>query len=72
VLRLFNDTPYLTDSQNYILDTRFPPINNPEELAAQIKGIVGVVEHGMFINMVRHVVIADPNGAYELEQPTGY
>ncbi len=68
-LRQFNDTPYLTDSQNYILDTRFPPISNPAELALQIKGLVGVVEHGMFINMVKHVVIAGPNGAYELAKP---
>lgn len=66
VLRLKNEQPYLTDSQNYILDCQFAPIENPVTLAAALSSIVGVVEHGLFLNMAAHVVIAGNHGVQEL------
>jgi ribose 5-phosphate isomerase A len=67
-LRLVNGQPYLTDGQNYVLDCRFPPLNDPGALATAIKGTVGVVEHGLFIGIARRVVIAGFAGVYELEK----
>jgi ribose 5-phosphate isomerase A len=69
VLRLHNDQPYLTDSGNYILDCHFPPISEAAVLAAAIKAVVGVVEHGLFLGMAGRVVIAGQQGVYELERP---
>lgn len=53
---------YLTDSGNYLLDCRFPPIDDAPALAARIKAITGVVEHGLFIDIVTRVVIASEQG----------
>ncbi len=41
--------PYLTDEGNYILDCACGEIADPEETAAEIRSIVGVVEHGLFL-----------------------
>lgn len=68
VLRMNGEKPYLTDGENYVLDCRFPPITDAKGLAAAIKGLIGVVEHGLFIGIAGRVVIAGKNGVYELEK----
>jgi len=60
--------PYLTDEQHYILDCQFGPIANPAKLAEQLKGTVGVVEHGLFIGMATEAIIAGPEGIETLRQ----
>jgi ribose 5-phosphate isomerase A len=69
VLRLKDDgTPFRTDHGNVILDTNFGQINNPTQLAAQMKSQAGIVEHGMFLGLTTRVVVADPNGIRILER----
>jgi len=51
--------PYVTDTGNYILDCRFPPIAEPEALGQAIKMTIGVVEHGLFLSMTERVYVAD-------------
>ena len=63
--------PYVTDDGHYILDCRFGPISDPARLASEIKSIVGVVEHGLFIGLVHRVVIAGPEGVSVLEPGEG-
>lgn len=58
--------PYLTDEQNYILDCHCGTIENPEELAAEIRSIIGVVEHGLFLGMSSLALVAGDNGVTEL------
>lgn len=58
--------PYLTDEQHYILDCRFEPIADPVGLAAALKGIPGVVEHGLFIGMTSEAIIATAAGVERL------
>ncbi len=64
VLRLAADgqSPYITDNHNYILDVDFGPIADPSGLASQIKAIHGVVDHGLFIEMVDEAIICGSNG----------
>ena len=50
-------SPYLTDEGNYILDCTCNEIEQPEELAASIRAIVGVVEHGLFLGMATEALI---------------
>ncbi|MGX4687249.1 ribose-5-phosphate isomerase RpiA [Vagococcus sp. JNUCC 83] len=58
ILRLTDDgNPLLTDSKNYIIDLHLEKIENPIELAAWLDSQVGVVEHGLFLNMVNRVII---------------
>ena len=57
---------YLTDENNYILDCASGMINEPEETAAEIRGIVGVVEHGLFLGMASVALVAGEKGVTEL------
>jgi ribose 5-phosphate isomerase A len=58
---------FVTDNGNYIIDCRFPGgIADPEKLQTQIRAIVGVVEHGLFLHMAERALIAGPNGLLTL------
>ena len=58
---------YLTDENNYILDCACGEIDDPEVTAAEIRGIVGVVEHGLFLGMASLALVAGDNGVLEIE-----
>ena len=71
VLRLDRESrerPYLTDQQNYILDCRFPAIEQPAELASKLEKVPGIVEHGLFIGYARAALIARGATVYVLHQ----
>lgn len=54
--------PFKTDQGNFILDCAFGPISNPRDLAARLAAHAGVVEHGLFLDMVTDLIIAGPDG----------
>ncbi len=56
---------YLTDEQNYILDCGCGQIADPAATAAAIRGVVGVVEHGLFLGMASMVLVAGESGVTE-------
>jgi ribose 5-phosphate isomerase A len=56
---------YLTDEQNYILDCACGKISAPAAMAKAIRGVVGVVEHGLFLNMASIALIAGESGVTE-------
>jgi ribose 5-phosphate isomerase A len=58
--------PYLTDEGNYILDCACGRIDDPQQTAAAIRGIVGVVEHGLFLGMATLALVAGENGVKEI------
>jgi ribose 5-phosphate isomerase A len=69
VLRLSKQNePFVTDGGNYILDCGFGPINDPANLQRELDSTVGVVEHGLFINMAARVVVAKPEAVTFLEK----
>jgi ribose 5-phosphate isomerase A len=70
-LREVEGCPFTTDEVHYILDCRFPPIGDPARLAREIKAIVGVVEHGLFIGLAHTVVIAGRDGVQVFEREGG-
>ncbi|GFH43108.1 ribose-5-phosphate isomerase A [Lactococcus hodotermopsidis] len=49
---------WLTDSGNHIIDLHMNEISAPEKLARLLDDTVGVVEHGLFNDMVKTVIIA--------------
>lgn len=61
--------PYVTDGGSYLLDCAFSPLDRPESLAAYIKAITGVVEHGLFIGMTDRVYVGGPQGVQEYNRP---
>ncbi len=57
-IRLTADgNPLLTDSKNYIIDLCLEEIFNPKELASWIDHQVGVVEHGLFLDISSRIII---------------
>lgn len=58
--------PFRTDSEHVILDGRFGPIADPATLAQTIKQRTGVVEHGLFLGLVDHLVVAGDKGIRHL------
>ena len=60
-------SPFCTDQGNMILDCAFGQINNPVELAGELKEKTGIVEHGLFIGLTSLVIVASEQGVRELE-----
>lgn len=58
--------PYNTDEGNILLDCHSDGIADPETTAADIRAIVGVVEHGLFLGMAERALIAGADGVREL------
>lgn len=59
-----NDLPYRTDGGHLILDCAWPGQESvdPEPLARALKALTGVVDHGLFIDMVDIALTIDPDG----------
>ena len=53
--------------QNFIIDLDLGVIENPVEFARELDHIVGVVEHGLFNQMVDKVIVAGKAGVQVLE-----
>ncbi len=54
--------PFVTDGGHLILDAALERIPDPRSLAAGLAAIPGVVEHGLFIGLVRTAIIAGAGG----------
>lgn len=50
--------PFVTDEGNTILDCHIGRIDRPEDLAAALSAIPGVIEHGLFLDMADEVLMA--------------
>ncbi len=57
--------PFVTDEGNYILDCWSMGIAEPESTAAEIRSIVGVVEHGLFLRMATLALVGGEDGVKE-------
>lgn len=58
VLRTRDGAPFVTDGGHYILDTACGVIDDPVGLAHALKGVTGVVDHGLFIGLASTALIA--------------
>jgi ribose 5-phosphate isomerase A len=61
------DAPYVSDDGLYILECRFNPIADPAQLSATLKGILGVVEHGIFVGLAERAIVATESGVKIVE-----
>lgn len=62
---------YITDEGNYILDCSCGEISNHVKTAADIRGIAGVVEHGLFLGMASLALIASDKGVVKISKLYG-
>jgi ribose 5-phosphate isomerase A len=53
---------FVTDGGHYILDCLWPEMGDAAVLARRIDGVVGAVEHGLFIGMASAVIVGNANG----------
>ena len=53
-----NDSPFLTDQQNVILDANFGQISDPGDLVSRLNPRAGIVEHGLFLGLATDVIVA--------------
>ena len=61
--------PFVTENGNFILDCSFGRIVEPFDLAAALRIIPGVVEHGLFIGLADQAIIAGPEGVEHITAP---
>ena len=56
VLRVKDGKTFVTDEGHYIYDCKFPSIDDPAGLSDRIRAIPGVVECGLFVDLVDSVM----------------
>lgn len=62
--------PFISDGGNIIYDCAgFAPITDAPGLAEELDIIIGVIEHGLFIDFAAEAYIADPAGAVQILRP---
>lgn len=68
-LRLRPDgAAFVTDGGHYILDCAFGPISSAGSLDRELNGIVGVVEHGLFLGLAGQVGVGRAGGVEVLSR----
>jgi len=66
--KIMEEEPFITDNGNYILDCEFERIEEPEQLEIDINNIPGVVENGLFIDLVNEVIVGGKQGILTLDK----
>lgn len=56
------DSLFETDSGNYIIDLHLDVIPQPQQTAFELKNMVGVVEHGLFLNFANIILVCKSDG----------
>ncbi|MFC3931743.1 ribose-5-phosphate isomerase RpiA [Streptococcus dentapri] len=63
-----NNQRYVTDMKNFIIDLDLKKIEDAQSLAAELDTTVGVVEHGLFLNMISKVIVGHEDGPEIIEK----
>ncbi len=66
-LRMKDGAPVRTDGGNLIYDAACGRIEEPAALAAALKSVTGVVDHGLFLDLADTALIGAPGGVLTLE-----
>ncbi len=66
-LRREDSRPYTSDNMNYIIDCEFDKIEDPKQLEIDLDAIPGVVESGLFVDLVDLVIVGTREGIKTLE-----
>ncbi len=60
--------PFVTDGGHWLLDAKLQRIPDPPKLAARLRQVPGVMEHGLFIGLAHTAILAGPNGVRLVER----
>lgn len=58
-LRQAGGQPFITDHDNYVIDLHLEAIQDAHALATELIQLPGVVEHGLFLDMVNTVLVGE-------------
>lgn len=58
---------FLTDQKNWIIDLHLEKITDPQALAAELIALPGVVEQGLFLEMVTTVIVGSESGVQVID-----
>lgn len=58
-IRMRDNSFFITDEQNYIIDLYLSEIENLNRLENTLNGITGIVEHGLFIDIADTLIIGN-------------
>ncbi len=56
------DGPVVTDQGFWVIDAEFSPISQPKKLSHKLLEMPGVLDHGLFIDLVTEVIIGSEAG----------
>ncbi|WP_256546032.1 ribose-5-phosphate isomerase RpiA [Halobellus inordinatus] len=56
------DGPVVTDNGNLVLDCEFGTVDDPDGLAQDLSRLPGVVEHGLFVDLVDEAYVGTDDG----------
>jgi ribose 5-phosphate isomerase A len=62
------ERPFVTDGGNHIADCTIGPIADAARLDARIRGLVGVIETGLFLGLASRVIVAGAGGVEILDR----
>ena len=62
VLRVTNGEKFITDNGNYIVDLHLGAPINIDDVITKLASIVGILEHGLFINLCKYIVVGTDEG----------
>lgn len=70
VLRMANDSPFVTDGGNLIYDVPLGRIDDPDWLHMSLSMLTGVVDHGLFLGLADEALIGRADGVEPMIRPT--
>jgi ribose 5-phosphate isomerase A len=59
ILRSVDGKSYTTDNGNLIIDADFGLINDPTKLSSDLNQIIGLLAHGLFVNITSKVIMSE-------------
>lgn len=62
-IRQKDGKPYMTDNANLVIDAAMPGSRTPEDFAAALDAMEGVIDHGLFLTEADAVMVEDASGA---------
>ncbi len=71
VLRIKNGETFVTDNGNFIADLHLGAGFNIEQVYGRLSGMLGVLEHGLFLNMCNRMIVGCASGEVRIiENPS--
>lgn len=69
VLRVRDGKTFVTDNGNFIADLHLGAGFDIQDVYSKLSGMLGVLEHGLFLNMCKRIIVGTDEGVQVTENP---